>query len=449
MEIITASIVVLVLIFIGMSVSFSFLTGALLYLIVSGTDMGTVVPDAFFALDSFELLAIPLFLIAGNLMEVSGIAEKLIDFSSALLKKVKGGMGAIIPVASMFFGAINGSGTATVAALSTILLPKLEKLGWDKRYTSAMLAASGPLGYMIPPNMNAILFGVIVNTSIAALFLATVIPGIIWGLLYIVINRIVYKKWCNPEIVASESASASTSALISASTSTGNSYFRDLSSAFKAAIPAFMMPVIIFGGIYGGVFTPTEAGAVACIYGIIAGIFIFKKIKLANGFSAFTDTGRILGAILIILPMVIIFTRLLVINGVPQMVAEGLTSISTNKYVILLMIDLVLFIAGFFLDPGVLIFVIAPLLLPAANAIDLSTIQLGVILFVAIGIGTVTPPMAMNLFVVSKAGGVPLQDMIKPLLPLLIFGAIPVLLLVTYVPEVSLWLPRVVMGLKI
>ncbi|WP_052144540.1 TRAP transporter large permease [Halalkalibacter okhensis] len=444
MEILIASLVVILLMFLGMAVSFSFLTGSLLYILITGTSMRTIVTTAFFSLESFTLLAIPLFMIAGRLMEVSGIAERLIEFSRALLRKVKGGMGAIIPVSSMMFGALSGSGTATVAALSSILIPRMEKLGWDKRYSAALLGASGPLGYMIPPNMNAILFGVVANTSIAALFLATVVPGILWALLYILINRIIYPKWYRePESNSSPAGVEETAATTSA---VQRSYFTDVFTTFKMAIPAFIMPLIIFGGIYGGAFTPTEAGAVACIYALIAGAFIFKTITIKNGLDAFTDTGKSVGSILIILPMVMIFTRLLVLNNVPHMIAEGMQNISTNPNVLLFLIVLILFFAGFFLSTGVLIFVFTPLLMPTANAIGLDPIQLGTILFVAIGVGTLTPPLAMNLFVVSRTSGVPMQDLMKPLLPFLFFGAIPILFLVTYVPEISLWLPRLIMG---
>lgn len=443
-----ASLIVLVFILIGMPVAFSFLAGSMFYFLMSGASMGSVATDAFFSLDKYALLAIPLFMISGTLMEVSGIAERLIDFSRALLKKFKGGLGAIIPVSSMFFGALSGSGTATVAALSTILVPRLSQLGWDKRYLAAMLAASGPLGYMIPPNMNAILFGVVGNASIAALFLATVIPGIMWGLLYVLINRLVYHKWYTPVegnmALAQISATTEpefTSPLVEQKTI---GYFQDLYKTFVAAIPAFIMPLIIFGGIYGGAFTATEAGAVACVYAIIAGKFIFKKVNLRNGVQSFIDTGISLGSIMIILPMVMIFTKILVINGIPQAIAQGVQTISSNPNVIILFIVLVLFIAGFFLDAGVLIFVLTPLLLPTANAIGMDTIQLGTILFVAIGVGTITPPMAMNLFITSKASGVPMQDMMRPLLPFLI-GAIFILLLVAYVPALSLWLPNLVL----
>lgn len=448
MEVIVASIAVLVFIAIGMPVAACFLVGALFYFVISGDSMGSVVRDAFFSLNSFALLAVPLFMMAGALMEIGGIATRLVDFSRALLKKFKGGVGAIIPVSSMFFGALSGSGTATVAALSAILMPRMTKLGWDKRYIAAFLAASGPLGFMIPPNMSAILYGVVSSSSIAALFLATVIPGIVWGLLYLVINRVIYTKWYTLKL-ESVAPTLEQKQTVSGEIQIANnniSYFADLSKTFLAAVPAFVMPIIILGGIYGGIFTPTEAGAVGCIYALLAGAFIYKTINFSNGYRAFVNTGVDLASFMIILPMVIIITRILIRNNVPQMIAESISNVSTNPNIIIFLILVVFLIAGFFLDPGVLVFVLTPLLLPTANMIGMDPIQFGVILFVSIGIGAITPPFALNLFVVSRISGVQVQEMIKPLVPFIVFGALPVLLLVAYIPQFSLWLPNFIMG---
>jgi C4-dicarboxylate transporter DctM subunit len=454
--VIIASLLVVLFIFLEMPIAFCFWTGTLVYFLVTGNSMGSVVRDAFFSINNFALLAVPLFMIAGTLMEISGIAERLVNFSRALLKRFKGGMGAIVPVSSMFFGALSGSGTATVAALGSILIPRLTRIGWDRSYIAAMLAAAGPLGFMIPPNMSAILYGVVSNTSIASLFLATIVPGIMWGILYIIINRIVYNKWYTPPAGGEFGSQAAMETAAAAETAKNSDlllnqggdigYWKDVYQTFKAGIPAFIMPVIIFGGIYGGVFTATEAGAVACAYAFLVGMFWFRTVNWANGYKAFTDTAASLASFMIILPMVIILTRILVINGVPQTITKGLSAISTDPNVLLFLIVLVLFIAGFFLDPGVLIFVLTPLMMPTANAIGLDPIQLGVILFVSIGVGALTPPMAMNLFVASRVSGVPMQQLIRPLLPFFVFGAIPILLLVTYVPALSLWLPNLVSG---
>lgn len=433
MELVISTIAILVLIFLGMSVPFCFLSGSLLYVLLTGMSAGTFVSTSFYALNSTSTLAIPLFMLAGTLIEKSGIARVLIDLAELILRKVKGGMGATIPLVACFFGALSGSGTATCTTLATMMAPRLHELGWDKRYLAAFIAASGPLGYMIPPNMNAIIYTRVSNASVAALFLATIIPGILWAGLYMLVNRIVYTRWYDPVV-----AQATTAEDAEFTT-------EEKLRIIRNAIPAFFMPVIIMGGIYGGVFTPTEAGAVSCLYALIIGIWVYKKINPNAAFQSFVNTGSSLGSILIMFPMTLIFTRLLVLNGVPAMVTKFLTSISSSKTVILLLIDLVLFIAGFFLDAGVLLLVFPPLLIPTAAMLGVTEIQLGVMMFVAVGVGTITPPMAMNLFITSRITDVPVSDMLRPLLPFIIVGVL-ILLLVTFVPEASLFLPRLIIG---
>lgn len=448
MELLIATGIVLLLIFLGMNVPFCFLAGSLMFAALTGTSVGSFVSTAYYALDSFSTLAIPLFMIAGTLIEHSGIARTLIDLAELMLRKVKGGMGATIPVVACFFGALSGSGTATVTTLSSMMAPRLRELGWDKRYLAAFIAAAGPLGYMIPPNMNAIIYTTVSSASVAALFLATILPGLLWAAIYLVVNRLTYTRWYSPPETPTP-VSGRTSA---AETNTGKTAeLEETGQKSKwrvvwAAIPAFLMPVIIMGGIYGGIFTPTEAGGIGCLYALIVGMFVYKKINPNKAFGSFLTTGSSLGSILIIFPMTLIFSRILVVNGVPGMVTSLITGISHNKLVILLILDIILIIAGCFLDAGVLLLVFTPLLLPTASFVGIPQVQLGVIMFVAVGVGTITPPMAMNLFITANVCDVNLKDMMRPLWPFLVFGAIVVLLLVTYVPEFSLWLPRLIMG---
>lgn len=434
-------IILLILMFLGMPISFSFLFSSVVYFIISGETLSTIAPTTFFSLQNPSLIALPLFVVAGNLMEASEIATKLVDLSEFLLKRVKGGLGSVIPLASMFFGALCGSGTATVATLGLILLPKMSEKGWDKRYTSALLAASGPLGFMIPPNINAILFAYISDSSVAALFLATIIPGISWGILYMLINRVVYTKY-NPKI-ASDTIKAS-----GVNIATEDSSKQSTQISFKETVPAFIMPLIIMGGIYGGVFTATEAGAISCVYALIVGFFIYKTLNFTNTYDSFKKTALLIGTFMIVFPLVLVFSRILIINGIPKAIAIGMTSLTTNRNIILSLIVLIYFIAGVFLNANILIVVLTPLIMPIAKIIGLNIVQLGVILMVSIGIGTLTPPMALNLFVISDISEVGIHEMIRPLLPYLIFAAIPILLLVTYFPAFSLWLPKVVMGIN-
>ena len=435
--IVIAVVVILVLILLGMSVPWCFLWGSMAYVLVTGASTGSFVSTAFYSLDSTSTLAIPLFMAAGVLLEKSGIARTLIDLAEKLMRRFKGGMGATIPVVACFFGALSGSGTATVTTLSSMMAPRLREMGWDKRYLAAFIAACGPLGYMIPPNMNAIIYANVSSASVSGLFLATVIPGIIWAVLYLVINRVTYRRWYDPAKAGRLDPTTDTIVPMTEA---------EREALHKSAVPAFLMPVIIMGGIYSGTFTATEAGGIGCLYAVIVGVLVYRTLNGKSIFGAFVGTGSSLGSFLIMFPMTLIFSRILVTNGVPDMITQLITGVSDNRLVILLILDIVLIIAGCFLDAGVLLLVLTPLLLPTATAIGLTQIQLGVIMFVAVGVGTITPPMAMNIFITGKACNVSVREMMSPLWPFLVFGALPILILVTYVPEVSLWLPRLVMG---
>ncbi|WP_298018460.1 TRAP transporter large permease [uncultured Dysosmobacter sp.] len=436
MEILISVIVILALMFLGCRVFASFLVGSLVYIFMTGTGQATVGPLVLNAISSSSLLAVPLYMLAGGLMEVSGIAGDLVDFANHLLKKVKYGVGATIPLACMFFGAICGSGLATVSALGNIMVPKLEKLGYDRRYVAAMLTAACPLGYMIPPNMNAIIFGVVANVSIAGLFSATIIPGIIWGVLLIVLNRFMAPKWVT-EVTSEDAMKYGAEA---------ESYWGGLRSSFFRAFPAILLAVIILGGIYGGIFTPTEAGAVGCLYAILTGLFYYKKLKRKETFQEFIKAGKSLGSIFIIFPMVALFSRFLILKNVPQIVVTLFTSVSENPYVILLLLGIMLLIAGMFFDANILMLVLTPMIMPTCNYIGLDPLQLGVIMMVAVGIGASTPPMAMHLFVACRVANTDINETVKPLIPMLLLACLPIMLLVMYVPVLSLWLPGLLMG---
>ena len=439
--------VILVLILLGMSVPWCFLWGSLVYVFTTGASTGSFVSTSFYSLVSTSTLAIPLFMAAGVLLEKSGIARTLIDLAEKILHKFKGGMGATIPLVACFFGALSGSGTATVTTLSSMMAPRLRELGGDKRYLAAFIAACGPLGYMIPPNMNAIIYANVSSASVSGLFLATVIPGIMWAALYLLVNRLTYHRWYDSKKAGRLDPESDTIIPITEEERIAEeNKTKRWSKVLMNAIPAFLMPVIIMGGIYSGTFTATEAGGIGCLYAVIIGVFVYRTLKGKSVFDAFVGTGSSLGSFLIMFPVTLIFSRILVTNGVPDMITGLITGISDNKFVILFILDIVLIFAGCFLDAGVLLLVLTPLLLPTATSIGMTQIQLGVVMFVAVGVGTITPPMAMNLFITGKACNVSIRDMIAPLWPFLVFCALPILLLVTYVPELSLWLPRLVIG---
>jgi len=434
-ELVITLFIILGLIFLGVAVPFSFLSGCIIFCLWTGASTGNFIQTSFTALNSYSIIAMPMFMICGTLIDRSGIAQTLIVAAKKLVGKIKGGMAMTVPIVACFFGALSGSGTATCATLSSMMVPELERTGYKRGYLCALVASCGPLGYMIPPNVNALIFNrVASDASVAALFLSTIVPGIIWAGMYLVLIRIYYSRYYtepvhNDEVVYTKSGSEKA----------------NRKDFLIGVIAAIGMPVVIMGGIYGGIFTATEAGAVGCLYALIIGVFVFKKFTLKSAFDSFIQTGGSLGSMMLLFPMTYIFSRILVLNNVPTLLTQMILGISTNKYVILLIIDVILFIAGFFVDCSVLQLVFVPLLLPLCKSIGVSAIHLAVIMFVCIGVGTITPPMAMNIFLTARICQCDIKEVIKPIWPFVFFVGIPMILVVTYVPAFSEFLPNLIM----
>ena len=434
MTFLIAVVVILLLIFLGMSIPYTFMAGAALFSLIEGANMNWFPSTGYYSMESYSMLAMPLFILAGMIMDKSGIASRLVDLGDVLLRRVKGGLAAAIPVVSAFFGALSGSGMATASTMCTMLGPRLFEKGYDRRYVAAFVAAAAPLGFLIPPNVNAVIFAMVSEASVADLFLATVLPAIILLSLYLIINRFSYAKWYHPENISQQSAGAEDSA-------TDFGAHMTLWVALRRSLLAFLMPVIILGGIYSGVFTATEAGAVSCLYGLFIGVIIYKAIDRKSFFAVFKDSAYSIATLMMIFPFTFIFSRVMVTNGIPEIITEFINSFSSNPIVITLIIMVILIVAGCFLDANILLLVFTPLLLPTAASIGISTVQFAVIVFMAVGIGAATPPMAMVLFVSARLCGVEVKDTVKPLLPFLLFGALPTMLLVSFVPGLSCWLP--------
>lgn len=440
-SLIIALVIILIMIFTGVAMPFAFLAGCMGYAITSGASTGSWIQTSFKAINSYSIIAMPMFMIAGTMIERSGIAGTLIKAAQKLVGKFKGGMAMTIPIVACFFGALSGSGTATCTTLSSMMAPDLEKQGYERGYLAALIAACAPLGYMIPPNVNAIIFNSVASdSSVAELFMATIIPGLIWAAAYIIIIRFGYSKYYHPEkaVVTKEELLSEQESSEEAAKKTKKSFWINL-------IAAIGMPVIVMGGIYGGIFTSTEAGAIGCLYALLIGAFLFRKFTLKSAFHEFCNTGISIGSLMILFPMTYIFSRILVMEQVPSMLTNLILSVSTNKYVILLMIDIILFIAGFFVDCSVLQLVFVPLLLPLCKTIGVSATQLAVIMFVCIGVGTITPPMAMNIFLTAKILKLDTKSVIAPIWPFVFLIGIPMILLVTYVPAFSTFLPNLLL----
>lgn len=433
-----ALIVILIMIFTGVAMPFAFLSGCLIYAGVSGASMGSWIQTSFKAINSYSIIAMPMFMIAGTMIERSGIASTLITAAQKLVGKLKGGMAMTVPVVACFFGALSGSGTATCTTLASMMVPDLGRKGYDRRYLGALVAACAPLGYMIPPNVNAIIFNSVASdSSIAELFMATVVPGLIWAFAYLLLIRFGYKKYYRDPVVETGKKEVAESVEQPKKESKAKFWIN--------IIVAIGMPLIVLGGIYGGIFTSTEAGAIGCLYALLIGTIVFRKFTAKSAFNDFVNTGMSIGSLMILFPMTYIFSRILVMEQVPAMLTNVILAVSSNKLVILLMIDLILFIAGFFVDCSVLQLVFVPLLLPLCKTIGVSSTQLAVIMFVSIGVGTITPPMAMNIFITARILKLPTKDVIGPIWPFVGFVGIPMMLLVTYIPQLSTWLPNLLM----
>ena len=443
---------ILLLIFLGVSIPLSFLSGAFFLAIFAGARTGSFATNAYYMLDSIAMLAIPLFVVGGQLVERSGIANVLIEVGDKLLRKVKGGMAAAIPVVSCFFGAMCGSALATANTLATAMAPDMVKKGWDKRYVAALIAASSPMGFMIPPNVNAIVFSTAVSgASVGELFMSTIIPAVIWTGLYLLINRILYSQYYDPtrrSDYVSENVGTVEANVMSFNTNEPEK-IRESGSRLRfwvELLVAVGLAVLTLGGIYGGIFTATEAGAIMCLYATLAGLLVYRNIKPSQLFGIFKKGAKDVSVLVVLFPMTMIFSRILTLNHVPEMFSSLVLSLTTNKILIILMIDLLLFVLGFFIDGNVIILTVVPMLAPIAAAIGVSTIQLAVIVFVAIGIGAITPPMATCLLACSRICDVSVKDMMKPLMPFLLLGALPTMLFVSFVPALSEWLPALLYG---
>lgn len=390
-------------------------------LVDSGSSLMYIAQRLFSSLDSFTLLAVPFFILAGILMEGGGISKRIIHFANVCVGNTYGGLAVVTIVAAMFFAAVSGSGSATTAALGAILIPAMVNKGYDVEFASATTATASQIGVIIPPSIPMVLYCVGTNNSIGTLFLAGFIPGIMIGLTLIVYAKRVSKKrgyQGDRKYTAKEKL-----------------------MAFKDAVWALLMPVIILGGIYSGVFTPTESAAVACIYAMVVALFVYREISFKDLPRIFYKASITVGVIMIILSTAGLFSAVLTYEKVPQMVASFFISVAGNKYVYLLIVNILLFFCGMFFDGGPTMIILAPILAPVAVQMGVDPIHFGIIMTVNSALGQITPPFGVNLFVASQVAHIKMESMVKDLIPYMLIIIADILIL-TYVPTVSLLLPR-------
>ena len=429
MEAIYAIGLLMALMVFGVPVAWSF-AGVLMFLVWAyDVNTTTLLLQGFRSLDSVILLALPLFVLAGYLMQSGGVAERLIRFMALVLRGRKGGMGGAMIATSGVFGAISGTATAAVASIGTIMIDPLTERGYPRGYSSALLGMSSLLGILIPPSITLILFGVVTKQSITALFAATVVPGLLLMLGLMIFNKTMTRRILKdtPERAAALQRQRS-----------GDSPSR----LTLSALPALMMPVIILGGIYGGIFTPTEAAAVALFMAILIGFFIYRDLTLARFRQSLLEAGETTGTIILILLFSFMIGRIMVAEGVPQDLTEAATKITDNTILILLLVNAFLIFVGMIMDDLSVTVVIAPLMMPLVVSHGVDPVHYASIVACSVVIGANSPPVAPILYMACRIGKVSIHHAVVPALQLIAFVALPVMLLVTFVPELSLFLPR-------
>lgn len=427
--------VVFVLLIGSMPLALCFGFGALVILSLGGYGSAYPPVTMFRSLDTLVIMAIPLFIFVGSLVTAVGIAKRLISFADALVGRLKGGLGFVVILTTMMFGSISGSSLAAIAGIGPTVQPQMTERGYPKRYTTALLGCSGPLGCLIPPSIPMIVYALVARVSVGAVFLAGVIPGIILGVFFGIINYITCRRFPLSSPYAGRKIGSAESAKVVAK------------SAYSASFSLFL-PFIILGGIYGGIFTPTEAAAVGVAYAILVGFLGYRSLTLRALKQAAIEAVRTTGAVLVLLGFVAIFTRMLTYEEVPQMIASGIAAITESKYIALLLVNAFLIVIGMFMDDTNGTVLAASLLMPLMKEIGVSPIHFGAILATNLGMGLQTPPVAPNLFVAGRIANLPITEFIRYVIPFLVFAFLPVVIITTYVPQVAIILPRLIMGIE-
>jgi len=376
-------------------------------------------------IDHFALMAIPFFILASNIMSTGGVSRRLIDACNAFVGHYSGGLAVASVLACMFFAAISGSSPSTVVAIGSIMIPAMIASGYGEKYSVGLLGSAGSLGILIPPSIPMIVYGVATEESVGKLFMAGVGPGIFMGSLFLITAIIVarVKKFKSGTPMP----------------------WPDRMHALRRAIPGLFMPVLVLGGIYGGIFTPTEAAAVAVVYSLLVGLFIYKDLTYWDLPKVFVRSAVTMAMVLFIITNAMLFAFILTTEGIPAAVAAWIVEHAVTPWVFLLFVNILLYFVGDFMEPSAAILILAPLFLPIVLKLGIDPIHFGIIMTVNMEIGMITPPVGLNLFVASGISGMSLWDVFKgaaPFMVIMLFG----LVIITYVPIISLWIPKMIYG---
>lgn len=368
-------------------------------------------------LDSFPLMAIPLFMLAGKIMEKGGISKRLVDFASSIVGSVTGGFAIVAIIASMFFAAISGSAPATVVAIGSIIVPEMIRVGYDKKFALALVASAGTIGIIIPPSIPFITYGISANTSVGDLFIAGILPGVLMGIALMLYAYLVSVK--------------------KGYKGTERFELRRVFVTFKDSILGLLMPLIILGGIYSGKFTPTESGVIACVYGLVVALFVYKTMAFKDLKRTFVEAGILSSMILFIVASANLMSWLITVEQIPSQIAQALSSITESPLVFLLIVMAVFFVVGMFIEVNAAIILIVPILLPLLHYYEINLVFFGVLMITNLAIGLLTPPLGVNLFVAKSLDTISFNALVRAVLPFIAVMVMVLLLLVLF-PQISL-----------
>jgi len=414
-------LVAILLLVVGAPVASCMGAGAMVYFQNAGVDLSSIIPMLNNGINSYTYMAIPFFILAGNLMNESGVTEKLINLARAIVGNIRGGLGHVSVLANMFFACISGSAVASTAAIGGLMIPAMDEDGYKREQATAVCVGASCIGPLIPPSIPMIVYSITAGTSIAAMFLAGAVPGIILGIMLMA-----YCAWIAGKGKIKRYPFT----------------WKGLWKAFVNGIVAIMLPLIILGGIYSGIFTPTEAAAVACIYAFLIGLFVTKKLKLKRIPHLLYNTCLSSANVMLIIGMATVLGRVLTIERIPQTIATFMGSLTSNKFLLLLMIDILLLIVGCLMELSAAVVMLVPCLLPLANMMGLSPTHFGAIVVINLIIGFMTPPVGVCLYAGTSVGNVSFEKLCKAIWPIVIIGIV-LILLVTYIPAITTWLPTI------
>lgn len=399
----------------GVPVAFSIMLSAMSVMLAGDVGLGMMTQRMFASTNSFPLIAVPFFILAGDLLANGAISKYLVEFAESFLGVIKGGLSIVSVVVAMFFAAISGSGAATTAAVGSTLIPQLKERGYDEDQSAALIAAAGTIGVVIPPSVPMVLYAVAAGqgVTINSLFTNGFGPGILMGVILIVIALVQAHKRHYPK--------------------GERIILLNVLKTFLKAIPGLIMPAIILGGIFSGKFTASEAAAVAVVYAMLVSFFVYRDMTLAKLFDIMKGSAKTSAVIMIIIACSGPFSWVLASYGIPDAIASAILGVSTNKYILMFMIALVIIIAGVFMETSSAIIILTPVLLPLVQGIGVDLVHFGIMFVVGIAIGMITPPVAINLFVASGITGKPIEVIAGAVVPYLI-GLLFVFLLIVYLP---------------